>query len=595
MAGSSPISSQSSVLARFHYSVLSLFVRLVPDADAGQGYKNGCTSQLQSVQLPDFDGNDDSVSPGIDGGLSNFINNVDVEHQNHSIGVLDTDINMDREETDMLCWMRYLLGLSMDDIANDIDVDSIINNQTKKWMTCAQFCIADETHPSYQFEQGSTVDMMHVHRGESGRTIQRINVDINNTQSFSEWCTRYADALRLDLRSRGNITRFRKMMGLGPSQVVVDEEQYDSSQFYKHYYELITDFQLAVRYGLSPMENNDLLLAIRYTLLRASPDLVSRSQVVMGSLTIGELASLSSSDADLFKHVDILQEYDHMLHSPSSPMDEEVWVTSYSLTTNAASEGASEAVARLRQLSIFNNIESTKKYRREVTVNVSQQFERLVMLTNSILPDETTYHPSQDSTLQVSLAHNYWLTNNTNNILEHSILDTYINQPTFENLLSFVTRMHGTLGVRLNRVNVNNTISNISATPNGDACDARELNIMYGFPIICSIIYQGVLSPMHEDWSWDEACTVELKGFIKRYCGTYDAHAWCVSNKKTLDCKGLAAMMVLSLWEAAVTFNTQSLLMKCFTKTTDSLASMYASTIIGNQALIDQLGETSEI
>ena len=162
MARSSPISSQSPVLARFHYSVLGLFVRLVPDADAGQGYKNGCTSQLQSVQLPDFDGNDDSVSPGIDGGLSNFINNVDVEHQNHSIGVLDTDINMDREETDMLCWMRYLLGLSMDDIANDIDVDSIINNQTKKWMTCAQFCIADETHPSYQFEQGSTVDMMHV-------------------------------------------------------------------------------------------------------------------------------------------------------------------------------------------------------------------------------------------------------------------------------------------------------------------------------------------------------------------------------------------------------------------------------------------------
>ena len=67
MAGSSPISSQSSVLVRFHYSVLSLFVRVVPDADAGQGYKNGCTSQLQSVQLPDFDGNDDGVSPGIDG------------------------------------------------------------------------------------------------------------------------------------------------------------------------------------------------------------------------------------------------------------------------------------------------------------------------------------------------------------------------------------------------------------------------------------------------------------------------------------------------------------------------------------------------
>ena len=71
-------------------------------------------------------------------------------------------------------------------------------------------------------------------------------------------------------------------------------------------------------------------------------------------------------------------------------MDEEVWVTSYSLTTNAGSEGASEAVARLRQLSIFNNIKSAKKYPREVTVNVSQQFERLVMLTNSILPDETT-------------------------------------------------------------------------------------------------------------------------------------------------------------------------------------------------------------
>ena len=604
MATFTQTSNLPLIYVTMHYTVLALFLRL--GLIGNPEFMDGSSSLLRSRQLsgskrkcplPDFDGlssgedpsrgvstsNDVSIASDSSGGLSNSNDNACNPLNEHNITVLDTDANLDQKKEHLLPLIRYLLLGKSEDNKN-AEVDNIIKHQTGGHVTCAQFCTGADAEiggissneENEVISQQGVVAAMHVHRGEHERKVQNITVKINNTQSFEKFCIENIKALQLDLRNPTNIKNFRDMMNL--KRIELDpNEKLDASQFRTMYYDLIVDFQSVHQFHFSPMNNNSLMMAILYTLLRASPDTVSNDQFKIGSLTPRELNVDPNETQDDY----IESMYNEMLHSSDSPMNKMVCVDVYSLTT-LGEEGAIDAVAKLNRESVLHNNALASNV--ELSLNVSEEIERFIMFAISILPDEEAC--VGNSNVSSPEVDSYWSTSWKGDIMKNDSFCKYMHGPNLVSLLAFSTSMHVT-GLTINRVKAENIIMD---RPQDSALDARELNILFAAPIICGIMYQATLSVEDKNWVWTDECSEELVSLIKGYCSTTKSRLISLS----LGNKRLATLTVLSLWEAAVVFKMQASLMRCFTRATDSLASMYPSTILSNQSLIKQLGETRE-
>jgi len=607
------IMADSSINFQFHYTVLGLLLHLV-DCNAADLEDKSSFIRVSGSKRKYEESVVASMIASVsnDGGFSNSNDNVDHLNNNHNTIVLDTNCTLNPNQDHVQYWISYLLLSSIGEFdyfsRSDDEVSSIINSHTTPHITCAQFCINDgifdeADEETDQCERAAIVNAMHVHRGKEGiREVQQLDVRINNRKSFYEWCDQYWRAFALDLRKPSNIKLFREIMKLEPSIAIEDavataDETVDESQFSEMYYELIVDFQSLHRFRFSPMNNNLLMTAVQYVLLRASPD--TAGQFAIGSLTIPELKFISSSVVQSTHESMMKQIYHEMLTSDLSPMNSAVAVKVHCLTANVG-ERANEVVNRLRQQS-NDNIDSLMKCQQKFKIIqsiITEEAERFVMYTNEILPDDAKHDLSQDSSLQLqNLRSSHWASNDlSRNIMHQDSFRLYVSNPNLVNLTAFRTAINGTHGVSmLGKVTAKNIImdSREKTKPDDRALDAREMNLLSAAPFIFRITYEAELSPKEDgEWCWTESYAEEVMQLIKQYCGTYNALVIIPGNgEPMLDNKRLAAMMILSLWEAAVTFNMQSSLRRCFTRITDSLASRYSSTITSNEVLIKQLGE----
>ena len=492
----------------------------------------------------------------------------------------DTNSFLGYTEDDLYQWIHHLYAARGDTI---VDSGTVVNSQTSTHMTCAQYCVRGLTDVDYADHQTSDVDgiqVMSVHRESEERRVTPIEVFTNNNNQFNSWCCYHNETLQLDLTIRENQRTFRQKMGLAD----IDSSYYEADDvmsFMEMYHQLIVEFQKHIPYGLSPMNGNSMMLGTLYAMLCSRPDIVNSDGVYIGSL----------SDSELGK------KYELMLKSEASNMNESVLVELCSITTTTG-QNAEQAIAILRHLSAQGMNDMYLSGIPSRTVSLFEGLERFLRIIEIILSHgESNDSFCNDGFISQYLDGSHWTAATSSSLMEQEVYRHYLANPCNLRLLSLLNQLQTKYETSLCKVDLYKLI-NINY---GDvykkckALDPREWNLLVVLPSICFIVFQSY--DQIEQNFWNENLHSTIVSLMQTYCGTIEAKTIQLEQFKEsvnvmLNDELVGILSISYLWEAAVIFDSQDLLISSMTKADDSLTFLNSVESITNQQQVQVIGET---
>jgi hypothetical protein len=492
----------------------------------------------------------------------------------------DTNSLLGYTEGDLYQWIRHLYAVRGDMI---VDSGTVVNSQTSTHMTCAQYCVRGLTYVDYANHQTSdegSIQVMSVHRESEERRVTSIEVFTNNNKQFNSWCGYHNETLQLDLTIRENHRTFRQKMGLAD----IDSSAYeadDVKSFMKMYLQLIVEFQQHIPYGLSPMNGNSMMLGTLYAMLCSRPAIVNSDGVYIGSLCDSELG----------------EKYELMLNSKTSNMNELVLVELYPITTTNE-QNAEEAIAILRHLSARNMNHMYLSGIPSRTVSLFEGLERFLRGIEIILSDgESNDSFCNNRFISQHLEGSHWTAATSSSLMEQEEYRHYLANPCNLRLLSLLNQLQTKYKTSLCKVNLNKLI-NIN---HGDvykkckALDPREWNLLVVLPSICFIVFQSY--HQLEQNIWDENLHSTIVRLMQTYCGTIEAKTIQLEHFREsvnvmLNDELVGILSISYLWEAAVIFDSQNLLISSMTKADDSLMFLNSVERPTNEQQVQVIGET---